>query len=59
VVGFGSAGDSVFTQVEADPQGNALAVTKISSPGKLIQYRALPFPSLNGEKPGTVMPATS
>jgi hypothetical protein len=40
---------AVFTVVEADLQGNAVATTKISSPGKTIQYRAIPLDSLNGE----------
>ena len=48
---------SIFTVVEADPSGNAVAVTHISSPGKLIQYRAIPIDSLNGEKAGSGLPA--
>jgi hypothetical protein len=58
VVDFGvdTARDSppVYTVVEADSNGKAMAVTKISSPGKTIQYRAVPIDSLDGE---TTVPA--
>ena len=58
VVDFGvdTARDSppVYTVVEADSNGKAMAVTKISSPGKTIQYRAIPIDSLDGE---TTVPA--
>jgi hypothetical protein len=46
----------VFTLVEANPAGSAVAVTTISSKGKNTQYRAIPIDSLNGEKKGTVSP---
>jgi hypothetical protein len=39
----------VFHLVEVDPQGKPVASTQIISPGKNIQYRALPVDSLNGE----------
>jgi hypothetical protein len=38
-----------FTLVEADPQGNAVSVIEMTSPGKQIQYRARPIDSINGE----------
>ena len=47
---------AVFTVVEADAKGNPVAVTKISAPGKTIQYRAIPLDSLNGEKKGSALP---
>ena len=40
---------SIFRVVEADPNGNPVAVTTISSPGKGDQYRAIPVSSINGE----------
>jgi hypothetical protein len=40
----------IFRVVEADPDGNPVAITTISSPGKDIQYRAFPIVSINGEK---------
>jgi len=40
---------SVFKVVEADSNGNLVAMTIISSPGKGDQYRAIPVDSLNGE----------
>ncbi|MDD5702548.1 MAG: aryl-sulfate sulfotransferase [Dehalococcoidales bacterium] len=43
----------VFTLVESDPEGNAVAVIKISSVGKTIQYRAIPLDSINGEIRGS------
>jgi hypothetical protein len=46
----------IFTLVEADPEGNAVAVTEISSEGKDIQYRAYPIDSINGEKANPVLP---
>ncbi len=46
----------VFTLVEANPDGGAVAVTKISSKGKNTQYRTIPIDSLNGEKKGSVSP---
>jgi hypothetical protein len=39
----------VYTVVEADPAGNAVAFTQISAPGKNIQYRAIPIGTINGE----------
>jgi hypothetical protein len=45
----------IFTVVEADLNGNAAAVTRISSPGKGDQYRAIPADSLNGETIGSVL----
>jgi hypothetical protein len=60
VVDFGvdSTDDNpgIFTVVEAGPSGNAVAVTRISSPGKGDQYRAIPADSLNGETRGSVLP---
>jgi hypothetical protein len=47
---------AIFTVVEADSKGNPVATTKISSPGKLIQYRAIPMTSLNGETKAAVSP---
>jgi hypothetical protein len=47
---------SIFTVVEADPDGNPVAITTISSPGKGDQYRAIPIGSLNGETKGSVLP---
>ena len=47
---------SIFTVVEADPNGNPVAVITISSPGKGDQYRAIPIDSLNGETEGSVSP---
>jgi hypothetical protein len=59
VVDFGvdSTDDNpgIFTVVEAGPSGNAVAVTRISSPGKGDQYRAIPTDSLNGEMKGSVL----
>jgi hypothetical protein len=46
----------VFTLVEANAQGNPVAITKISSPGKNTQYRAIPIESLNGEATSTITP---
>lgn len=45
----------IFKVVEADPAGNAVATTTISSPGKGDQYRAIPINSLNGETSGAVL----
>ena len=39
----------VFNVVEADSQGNPVAITVIGAPGKTIQYRDIPIESLNGE----------
>jgi len=39
----------VFTVVEADIDGNAVAVIELGSPGKSIQYRVYPIASLYGE----------
>jgi hypothetical protein len=47
---------SIFTVAEADPNGNPVAVTRISSPGKGNQYRAIPTVSLNGEAKGSLLP---
>ena len=48
--GFDDVNDPrIFTLVEADPEGNAVAVINISSSGKTIQYRAIPLDSINGE----------
>jgi hypothetical protein len=47
---------SIFTVAEADPAGNPVAITTISSPGKGDQYRAIPISSLNGETEGSVLP---
>lgn len=47
---------SIYTVVEADLNGNAVASTTISSPGKGDQYRAIPIDSLNGEKKDSVLP---
>ena len=47
---------SIYTVVEADSNGNAVASTTISSPGKGDQYRAIPIDSLNGETKGSVLP---
>jgi len=53
VVDFGvdpiNENPSVFTIVEADATGSAVAITTLSSPGKGDQYRAIPINSLNGE----------
>jgi hypothetical protein len=46
----------VFTLVEADAKGNAVAITRINSEGKTIQYRAIPINSINGETIGSVLP---
>jgi hypothetical protein len=40
----------ILTLVEADKTGNAAAITRISSPGKTVQYRAIPIDTINGEK---------
>jgi hypothetical protein len=40
----------IFTLVEADKAGKAVAITTMSSPGKTIQYRAIPIDTINGEK---------
>jgi len=48
--GYDDVNDSgIYTLVEADPEGNAVSVIEISSPGKTIQYRAYPVDSINGE----------
>ena len=47
---------SIFTVVEADPNGNPVAIITISSPGKGDQYRAIPVDSLDGETEGPVLP---
>jgi hypothetical protein len=56
VVDFGvdpvNENPSIFTVVEADANGNPVATTTISSPGKDDQYRAIPIDSLNGETKG-------
>jgi len=52
IADFGVDLNWFFTVVEADPTGKAVAVIKISAPGKPIQYRAIPIDSLNGEKAG-------
>jgi len=46
---------SIYTVVEADSNGNTVASTTISSPGKGDQYRAIPIDSLNGETKGSVL----
>ncbi len=46
----------IFTLVEADAKGNAVAITRIASEGKTIQYRAIPIDSINGETRGSVLP---
>jgi hypothetical protein len=39
----------VFTIVEANPEGEAVATTEVISPGKLVQYRVYPLDTINGE----------
>ena len=39
----------ILTLVEADKAGNAVAITRISAPGKTVQYRAIPIDTINGE----------
>jgi hypothetical protein len=39
----------ILTLVEADQSGNAVAITRINSPGKTVQYRAIPINTINGE----------
>jgi hypothetical protein len=39
----------ILTLVEADKDGNAVAIIRISSPGKTVQYRAIPIETINGE----------
>jgi hypothetical protein len=60
VVDFGfddaTPAPSIFTLVEADAAGNAMAITEIESEGKNVQYRAIPIDSLNGETRGSVLP---
>jgi hypothetical protein len=60
VVDFGvdpvNENPSIFTVVEADRDGNPVAITTISSPGKDDQYRAIPIVSLNGETKGSILP---
>jgi hypothetical protein len=48
---------SIYTVVEAGPNGNPVAITTISSPGKGDQYRAIPADSLNGETSSSILPA--
>jgi hypothetical protein len=43
------ANPGIMTLVEADKDGKAVATTKISSPGKTVQYRAVPLNTINGE----------
>jgi hypothetical protein len=45
----------IFTVVEANPEGNVVAIIEISSPGKTTQYRAIPVDSLNGEIRGSFL----
>jgi hypothetical protein len=58
VVDFGvdstSDNPGIFTVAEAGPDGNAVSVITISSPGKGDQYRAIPVDSLNGETKGSI-----
>jgi hypothetical protein len=48
---------SIYTVVEAGPDGNPVAITTISSPGKGDQYRAIPVDSLNGETSNSILSA--
>ncbi len=43
------ANPGIFTLVEADQAGNPVATTLITSPGKTVQYRAVPIDTINGE----------
>jgi hypothetical protein len=46
---------SVYTVVEAGPDGKPVSTTNISSPGKGDQYRAFPISSISGETKGTLL----
>jgi hypothetical protein len=43
------ANPGILTLVEADQEGKAVATTLLSSPGKTVQYRAIPIDTINGE----------